>query len=408
MDQKLIPVPGVVPKTVRCPESQPNCSQPLLRAFHSIDNEGNIQLNSNGQPEVIFLPSEQLVYTPEGTSRIARVTDETALINPRAPSVSTLEPAVAEGEQLAFSECRNQQFAQQVSASGEDCRLVKIEDFQLVKSQLIQQLRGNVEDRSVLLNSGVIAVDNTTKMCSQIDISHEQYVDDSRAQTQISEYKQNMDTAYRALLRRIHSPAGGNIGVAYNTAPQASRHTFSCDRNQQSCRLSYDFDQTARLPLLREVTNFADDATQQEQIKIYGPSDDNQYLFVMKRGGQIVRSLVLQDDPGLIRNGRVGQLLADMDAFESSHRFTRLSEIQEQYNSAFLRDSREGHFINSETILPNGQPLRQSARLGTQEALALISQIRSNKTFYELQCRVNALQRSQPIPGWSSKSEGVQ
>lgn len=472
-DQRLIPILDEKKITVAGETS-------TRRAFHRINERGQIILNSDKQPEIIYLPSSELVYTPVGRSEFVRLTDDAPLTlstpfggrqapiaqptarannartqnndsaqdpaqarnrarqtpsalssenpssqtgrsqtpsadgsptqqNTSAASRTSRQTQRPSGPSMAISECQNANFAAKLAPTGESCELVEIENFQLVKSQLLAGLKGNATAaQSVLMSSGIIAVDESTNICSKVDVSHEEYVDDSRAQAQIERYKTNMDNAYRELLRKIHSPRHGNIGVAVVAAPAASQHTYSCDRNQQSCRLSYDYDQTERIQLKHEFSNYSDDPLTQEQINVYGPTKEDKYLFVLKRGGQIVKSLVLQDDPGLILNGPTGLLIHDLKNFETTHRFSKLSEIQEAFNTDRIRESKNGHFISIETEFPNGQAVKESERLGTKAAYDLIRDIRTGKRFYEMHCRINALRRSQPLPTWnSSGSEGV-
>jgi hypothetical protein len=435
-------------------------SQEMVRWFYKIDADGNIATNESGEREVYILPLNKLSYKDPIDGKIKRVSEATKLYSgstsvaakpeadvaadevasekpvvipspvtpakvlPARPISKTPEakivvapvvkPIVEKDQNdllpanaLALTECGNQNFADELSKAGEECRLVEIENFQLVKSQLIQQLKGENAPSSVLLNSGVIAIDKSTKMCSKIDVTHEAYVDDSRAQAKINEYKQNMTDAYKKIVSSIHTNKSGRIGAAFPSAPKESTHTYSCERNQSSCRYSYDFYTPEKLPLVNEITMYADDLSQQEKIKVYGPTEDNKYLVIFKRGGQDVRTLVLQDNPGLILNGPVGKLLKEMKAFESDYKYSRLSDIQKAYNSEKLNDSAMGHFISSETVYPNGQKQVLKERLGAPASLALIGKIRQNKTFYELKCRFNPLERKTALPKWDEGTEGV-
>ncbi len=426
-------------------------TQAIYRAFHKVNRQGDITLGEDNQPIIFYMPLDDLAYVDPETQKIIDVTKTTILsrtATPRSePTPSTVadsagaaeteddsqeegRPAIAvrsnqvdvqvspagqaeatrragsdsqpanaatrrsTGQDRSFSECRNPEFLQGLADGGENCKLFQIENFSLVKSSLINQLGRPATDRSALITSGVIAIDNSSKMCTKISMSHEDYLDDAQAQEKISAYKQSMNESYGDIATSIFRNPG-RLAAAFGGKPQPSRYTYSCNRNQSDCRFSYDHYTPERLALVQEITNFADASGISEQVKVYGPTQDDKYLFVLQKGGRNIRSLVIQDNPFLLLKGDVGKVTKAMNAFKKEFRFNRLSQIQAEFDSPRLRESKKGHFLSSETVLPNGQVNNRKVRLKTPESLRFIHGLRQGKTFYQLNCSQNLRTSSQ-------------
>lgn len=395
----------LVPNEPRKSTTGPNGEKIYYRVVYGVSPSGQIATNSEGQRAYFYIPEALLEYYDPESREIKPVTRDSNLV--RAVSDTVVEPEVAADETAAeapvaeveaseeeaavvpavveppaeaspevtnLSMCSNRAFARQYG-TGSGCYMVEIENFQLVKSQLMRNL-----DSNVLTNNLVIAVDSTTNMCSHISLAKESYTD-------YSEYNQSLTTSFNEIRSALQSvPMNQRLGEAFPGAPTESRFTYSCERDKSACRFSYDHYLPETMRLRAEITNPSSDFNNQQTLRVYGPDSMNRYMVQYVRGSEILRTVVFEDNPGLILNGTIGSILSQMDDY---------SDLQSDREGT----ESEGHFITSTTYDFDGQKVTQSERIGTPEALSLISRIRNSaqspanpsapatsKKFYRLAC----------------------
>lgn len=315
-------------------------------------------------------------------------------VRPPAPQTDTL------GRKRQLSECSNQEMAQKLSAYGESCQLVEINDFKLVKSQLIQDLKGERESTSLLMRSGVIAMNKTTSTCNRVDVTHEAYSHNRSSHTAVNNYKTGMASGYERILSLFHRREAGRIGAAFNDAPQNSNFSYACERDQKHCRYAFSQFNPIRLPIVQEMSMFAENPVYQEKVRLYGPSPDGEYLLVYKKGNQDSRAIVLRNQG----NGNIEDIISQMKIFEGTYKYKTIADIDRGHGANILREIDMGHFIRIQEDETDQNARR--ARLGTPDGLSLIGKIRRENRFYQLQCLQNVLTRSSSLPSWNG-SDGA-
>lgn len=311
---------------------------------------------------------------------------------PTASKLSTA-PKVQEvqGAKVALSECRNHNV---INKLGEECVLTEIPNFQLVKEELVDQLNGTSKVQSVLMNSGIIAMDNSSKVCSKLDISYEQYLDDSRAQAKVEEYKNAMTEAHNAIRDKLFAIPISRRSRPFQQEAQSGRETYSCPHKNE-CRYSYDSYTYPPLPLKEEISLYSDSFAQKLDMKIYGPTENNKYLVRFQRGGSDYMALVVEDNAGRWLSGDVGNIIDQMEKYKKDFPHQDLRSIQNAYSDKRLRDSKEAYFLNLETD-SNGRKKKESVRIGAPESSDFMSKVQTNRTFYGISCLQNPLRVSLP------------
>lgn len=397
---RFVPAPG------EKPQRNKNTGQEYI-PFYRLDSKGNFQLDEDGNPWVYYLPVGKIVYTdPVTGEKVPMTVDKFRNLNFGSTAV---EP-VSGG--MTPAQCSNETFSQLMSSVGEECQFVKLENYQ---QELTKQLNGESESSSLLVSSGVIAVDNNSKTCSAVSLRNEEQLTDPRAQAQVDEYLANMSTDYEKIVAAMFAlPENERREEAYVGEPKPGRNTYSCYRADQQCRYSFDYLAAEELNLAQEISLYSDDPSKTETLKIYGPNKDDKYLVRTIRNGEDFKATILHDNSSWYSNslfgaGDVQSVISAMKSYNSDYKHKTLAEIQAAYGGTAVRESKSGQVLLLETMMGDGENQVEKAMVGTPEATALMSKINTDKTFYELKgCSLKKSNSAPAAPSTESEAQAVE
>ncbi len=377
------------------------------RAVYGVTSTGQIATNSEGVRAQFFIPEAVLEYYDPETREIKPVAQDSKLVRVRPVAVAkeseAVEPAagadetatdapagVAPAAEVAgsvtpvaespeedsspeftnLSMCSNRAFSRRFGV-GSSCDMVEMDGFKSATQQIVRNLESNV-----LTNNLVIAVDSRTNSCSHISLSQ-------------TDQSGSLSTSFDEVRNALQSvPPNQRLGLAIPSAPTESKYTYSCARDKSECRFSYDHYLPETMKLASEITAPGLDPSQRQTIRVYGPDSMNRYLVLYVRGSKVLRSLVFEDNPGIIMDGTIGNILDQMEDY---------NDLKADAEDA----DGKGYVLTSTSYNLDGERVTDSERLGTPAGASLISQIKNNsaanpsapataKKFYKLSCSGSA------------------